>query len=187
MVEQDKQTVFKWYKSSFGKWMVAAPILAFAFSMIVVSCIEQGRVGCDRAASADISKLTACLERLFNEIQVDLNCDLELSDIISNENIAYFVGPYYGWGGTNLRCRVRLRVKDKEVWSCSKLGSLPTGNKNDRVIFRTALDDLRDLPITSAPCEGKRYGYPVYISSMIDEKECAVKEPDKAPEYPFRD
>ncbi|MEJ2716342.1 MAG: prepilin-type N-terminal cleavage/methylation domain-containing protein, partial [Deltaproteobacteria bacterium] len=124
--------------------MVVVAIIGIILAIAVPYYISYKRTACDRAANGDISKLGAAIERYGNEL-VDLNCSQE----ISINNISYLVGPYYGWGGTNRKCDVRVRVDDEsnpqEAYGCAMKGSHPEGT-NTRYVYRVTLFGGTDMP-----------------------------------------
>jgi hypothetical protein len=129
---------------------------------------------CSRAASADVAKLSAAIERLGNET-IDLNCELKPP---TGDQVPYLVGPYYGWGGTNERCQVLIRVRGDEVWSCALRGASPEGPET-RYIYRIRLDGGADLPITRGPCQGRAYGGPeqtCYTEGIV-KNDCSLRTP----------
>jgi len=154
-----------WHRSAFFKLMVVAPILAVMFSWGLVKYRDYIGGACERAAQGDLSRLGAAIERLGNEMG-DLNCPDGLKQF-SEEHISYLAGPYYGWGGTNRKCKVRIRMIGREIQGCSKRGTRPTGKKNKTYIYRISVDSGRDLKPTVGACTGKRYGYPMYTSTML--------------------
>ncbi len=159
--------------------MVVVAIIGIILAIAIPYFISYKRTACDRAASADISKLAACLERYGNEL-VDLNCD-EDDVTIDEARIANFVGPYYGWGGTNRKCDVRVTLgAAEEAWGCALKGSRPEG-PDTRYIYRARLSGGTDLPVTRLTgCEsGNTYGGPAescYTESFITTA-CATAAP----------
>ncbi len=161
--------------------MVVVAIIGIILAIAIPYFLAYKRTSCDRAASADITKLGACLERFGSEL-VDLNCT---EYVIDSRNIAYLVGPYYGWGGTNRKCDVRITLDDtstpNEAWGCSLLGSRPLGYRS-RYLYRTKVTGGVDLPASyTRSCEsGRPYGGAAadycYTESMIDSS-CAIQTP----------
>jgi len=122
--------------------MVVVAIIGIILAIAIPYYVGYKRTACDRAASADISKLGAALERMGNEI-VDLNgrFDQDLAPQIMPE-VARFVGSFYGWGGTTAKCGVEIMFDQPqangqwEVHACSVLGSRPdNANVNFRYIY----------------------------------------------------
>ncbi|MEW6348894.1 MAG: prepilin-type N-terminal cleavage/methylation domain-containing protein [Thermodesulfobacteriota bacterium] len=157
--------------------MVVVAIIGIILAIAIPYFISYKRTSCDRAASADISKLGACLERFGNEL-VDLNCP---EYVPSATNIALLVGPYYGWGGTNRKCEVRVQVDPgspiSEIWGCALNGSRP-GGAVSRYLYRTRISGGTDLPAsqTSVCHNGSQYGgrgNSCYTESMITAT-CAI-------------
>ncbi len=122
--------------------MVVVAIIGIILAIAIPYYVGYKRTACDRAASADIAKLGASIERMGNEV-VDLNgrFDQDIADVIMPE-LARFVGSYYGWGGTTSKCGVEIMFDQPqangqyEVHSCSILGSRPdTANTDFRYIY----------------------------------------------------
>ncbi len=111
--------------------MVVVAIIGIILAIAIPYYVGYKRTACDRAASADISKLGAALERMGNEI-VDLNgrFDQDLAPQIMPE-VARFVGSFYGWGGTTAKCGVQIMFNQPiangqwMVNACAVLGSRP--------------------------------------------------------------
>jgi type IV pilus assembly protein PilA len=160
--------------------MVVVAIIGIILAIAIPYFIAYKRTACDRAASADISKLSACLERFGNEL-VDLNCDDQTP---SAGQIAFFVGPYYGWGGTNRKCDIRITVNatGTEAQGCALKGSRPEGFAT-RYVYRARLTGGTDLPVTRGACAGNTYGGPAetcYTASMIG-TDCSAVTPGGVP------
>lgn len=157
--------------------MVVVAIIGIILAIAVPYYISYKRTACDRAANGDISKLGAAIERYGNEL-VDLNCSMD----ITISNIEYLVGPYYGWGGTNRKCDVRVRPDDpdnpQEAYGCAIKGSHPAGT-DTRYIYRVTLFGGTDMPATRGACSGSVYGgggNTCYTSSMIG-TDCSESTP----------
>ncbi len=159
--------------------MVVVAIIGVILAIAIPYFIAYKRTACDRAASANINEAGACLERFRNEL-VDLNCsDFDLKP----PNISLLVGPYYGWGGSNRKCQVRIQADPgnpiTEVWGCALNGSRPAG-PDTRYLYRTRISGGTDLPVsvTSVCHLGSQYGgngSSCYTESMIDTSSCNVK------------
>jgi prepilin-type N-terminal cleavage/methylation domain-containing protein len=138
--------------------MVVVAIIGIILAIAIPYYVSYKRTACDRAASGDISKLGASLERWGNEL-VDMNC-AELSTYVEDPlfNMQYLVGPYYGWGGTNRKCAVLVSADvaaggTKEAWACAGAGSHPSGTVvGGRYIYRVGLVGGTDMPTTTAVC-----------------------------------
>ncbi len=74
--------------------MVVVAIIGIILAIAIPYYVSYKRTACDRAATGDISKMGAAIERFGNEL-VDLNCP-DMVNIVGNINLAWFVGPYYG-------------------------------------------------------------------------------------------
>ncbi len=152
--------------------MVVVAIMGIILAIAVPYFISYKRTACDRAVAANISEVSACLERFGNEL-VDLNC----TDYApSAANISLLVGPYYGWKGSQRKCEVRVMVDAgspiTEIWGCAINGSHP-GGPTTRYLYRSRIAGGTDLPVsqTSTCHDGSVYGgrgNSCYTESMID-------------------
>jgi prepilin-type N-terminal cleavage/methylation domain-containing protein len=164
--------------------MVVVAIIGIILAIAVPYYVSYKRTACDRAATGDISKLGAALERFGNEL-VDMNCpDLGIQG--QSVNLSWLVGPYYGWGGTNRKCNVLVRRSNAntEVWACAEKGSHPTEVAGQRYVYRVILGGGTDLPVTREVCDtgGATFyggtGATCYTSSMLTSTTtCAPTEP----------
>ncbi len=158
--------------------MVVVAIIGIILAIAVPYYVSYKRTACDRAATGDISKLGASLERFGNEL-VDLNCP-DLGVAAEDIQLSFLVGPYYGWGGTNRKCDVRVRRSGENVHACATKGSHPDGDNADfRYVYRVILGGGTDLPVIRALCDGTAFGGGgelCYTSSMIDTS-CATITP----------
>lgn len=152
--------------------MVVVAIIGIILAIAIPYYVSYKRTACDRAATGDISKLGASIERFGNEL-VDLNCP-DMVNLITSVDIAYFVGPYYGWGGTNRKCDVRVTADGttQEVTACALNGSRPTG-ATSRYLYRIGLVGGTDLPAQQGTCPDTwrvfgGAGQTCYTTSMID-------------------
>ncbi|MGO9566075.1 MAG: Tfp pilus assembly protein FimT/FimU [Desulfomonilaceae bacterium] len=161
--------------------MVVVAIIGIILAIAIPYYVSYKRTACDRAATGDISKMGAAIERFGNEL-VDLNCP-DMVNVVGTINIAWFVGPYYGWGGTNRKCDVRVTATtDQEVWACAMNGSHPTTDASARYIYRIGMVGGTDLPAQTNPCDT---GWPYYggmgatcfTSSMITTSSCTPSAP----------
>jgi prepilin-type N-terminal cleavage/methylation domain-containing protein len=151
--------------------MVVVAIIGIILAIAIPYYVSYKRTACDRAATGDISKLGAAIERFGNEL-VDLNCS-DMVNFVTNIDIAHFVGPYYGWGGTNVKCDVRVSTNTttQEVSACAMNGAHPTATPGERYVYRIGIVGGTDLPATRLDCQGTVYGGAAgtcYTSSMID-------------------
>jgi len=160
--------------------MVVVAIIGIILAIAIPYYVSYKRTACDRAATGDISKLGASIERFGNEL-VDLNCP-DMVNLITSINIAWFVGPYYGWGGTNRKCNVLVTTvqNNQEVTACAGNGSHPTATGTDRYIYRIGMVGGTDMPAQTGACNGTNYGGPgstCYTSSMISTSTCTPSAP----------
>jgi prepilin-type N-terminal cleavage/methylation domain-containing protein len=159
--------------------MVVVAIIGIILAIAIPYYVSYKRTACDRAATGDISKLGASIERFGNEL-VDLNCS-DMVNFISSIDVAWFVGPYYGWGGTNRKCDVRVSqdIANQEVSACAMNGAHPTATAGDRYVYRIGMVGGTDLPAVQSACVGTGYGGPgflCYTSSMVSSG-CGIAEP----------
>jgi type IV pilus assembly protein PilA len=162
--------------------MVVVAIIGIILAIAIPYYVSYKRTACDRAASGDISKLGAAVQRMGNEL-VDLNCtSLEDFLAISNFNISYLVGPYYGWGGTSKKCGVLVtrNPSTPDLQACALKGSHPGGTAS-RYIYRQSLGGGTDLPAITGPCAtGQEYGgrgATCYTTSMVNTSDCTFQSP----------
>jgi prepilin-type N-terminal cleavage/methylation domain-containing protein len=159
--------------------MVVVAIIGIILAIAIPYYVSYKRTSCDRAASGDISRLGAAVERLGNEL-VDLNCSaLEVFLSLPAFDISYLVGPYYGWGGSSRKCLVLITrdLSNPELQSCAMKGSLP-GGPGTRYIYRQTLGGGTDLPAVTGACVGLEFGGPMqmcYTESLVDTITCGVK------------
>jgi prepilin-type N-terminal cleavage/methylation domain-containing protein len=161
--------------------MVVVAIIGIILAIAIPYYVSYKRTACDRAATGDISKLGASIERFGNEL-VDLNCP-DMSNLVTTIQIAWFVGPYYGWGGTNRKCDVRVStdLTAQSFTACALNGSRPT-DASTRYLYQVGIVGGSDLPAsTIANCEaGLPYGGrggTCYTTSMISTSSCTPTAP----------
>lgn len=133
--------------------MAGIALSVVVFAVLYVKDLQ--RKNCDRAAKRDITKISACLERLNNEL-VDLGCESKWE--FEKKQLAFLVGPYYGWGGTNHKCKVKIRVENEEVWGCSLKGTNQGDDGDKRLIYRAKFKGGEELTPTMGSCFGQAYG-----------------------------
>jgi len=113
------------------------------------------REECDTAAHADTGKLSAAIQRLGNEA-IDLNMDWDVRcSKITNTQLPWFAGTFYGFKGTNAKCAVRVYVDSKagEVRGFAYRGSQPLGI-DSRYVYRFTLCGGTDLGLTQMAVTG---------------------------------
>jgi len=160
--------------------MVVIAIVGVILAVAVPYYVSYKRTACDRAASGDLSKLGASLERFGNEL-VDLNCS-DISIVEGAVQLSWLVGPYYGWSGTSRKCNVLARRSSGgEVYGCAEKGSRPSGtDPTFRYIYRVRLSGGTDLPVIVGACSGESYGghnATCYTSSMLTGTSCVPTTP----------
>jgi Tfp pilus assembly major pilin PilA len=139
--------------------MVVVAIIGIILAIAVPYYISYKRTSCDRAANADLSKLGAGLERLGNEL-VDMNCDFNPAAAGTDLDLEWLMGPYYGWGGTNVKCQTVVTKVDTstagnpnwEAWGCAVRGSHPTQDPDERFTYRVSLFGGTDYPAIWGLC-----------------------------------
>ncbi|MGB6068465.1 MAG: prepilin-type N-terminal cleavage/methylation domain-containing protein [Desulfomonilaceae bacterium] len=169
--------------------MVVVAIIGIILAIAIPYYVSYKRTACDRAASADVTKLGASMERFGNEL-VDLNCQ-DMATILSTASnvpvmMGWLLGPYYGWGGTNRKCDVRLTVLagNQVAQACPMQGSHPTATAGDRYLYQVGLVGGTDLPAITGPCTADMPSYgkggmysTCYTSSMVTTASCSPSSP----------
>lgn len=136
--------------------MVVVAIIGIILAIAIPYYISYKRTSCDRAADADIRKLSAGVERLGNEL-VDLNLkfdtDTTALQMYQQNLLQYMVGPYYGFRGGSIKCEVLIRLFNEAgtsrytIEGCSMKGSHPAGTTT-RYLYRAPVAGGGDLPTT---------------------------------------
>jgi len=87
--------------------MVVVAIIGIILAVAIPYYVGYKRTACDGAAASDIAKLAASFERFGVElVGWNLKFNEEVAqDLIANNALKYYVGPYYGWGGATAKCR----------------------------------------------------------------------------------
>ncbi|MFH1115075.1 MAG: prepilin-type N-terminal cleavage/methylation domain-containing protein [Pseudomonadota bacterium] len=184
--------------------MVVVAIVGIILAVAVPYYISYKRASCDRAASSDIAKLHASVERLGVElVDLDQKFDEEFAAQIFRQNaVKYLVGPYYGWRGGTVKCQVLVKMEQlNSRWimtACALKGSHP--RLDQRYVYRVPVvggGDLGALPLPCGPDEGNgqagswnTYPYPspyssgiCYTESLVDTNAGALVIGDV---FPFR-
>jgi type IV pilus assembly protein PilA len=145
--------------------MVVVAVIGIILAITIPYYTAYKRTACDRAATGDLSRISACYERLSNEM-VDFGCgDGPPPDL------SCFVGPYYGWGGTTRKCNVLISAdwRNNVFYACALKGGRPAG-PTSRYIYRQTLGGGTDLGAVTGSCVGSEYGgpgYSCYTQSMV--------------------
>ncbi|MEW6114075.1 MAG: prepilin-type N-terminal cleavage/methylation domain-containing protein [Thermodesulfobacteriota bacterium] len=135
--------------------MVVVAIIGIILAIAIPYYIAYKRTACDRAANADTTRVGAGLERLGNEL-VDLNRNWDaIASTMSDTQLPWFAGTYYGWGGPNAKCDVHVYVDtaNLEVRGWAGRGSRPAGMAT-RYVYRVTLVGGTDMPATSLDVSG---------------------------------
>jgi hypothetical protein len=83
----------------------------------------------------------------------------ELVESLSEEQLNYLVGNRnYGFFLPDKRCKILVRKVGNEWWCCSRWGTRPRKNSDERHIYRVTSEGQR-LPRITGICEGREYGY----------------------------
>ncbi|MEW6530843.1 MAG: prepilin-type N-terminal cleavage/methylation domain-containing protein [Thermodesulfobacteriota bacterium] len=151
--------------------MVVVAIIGIILAIAIPYYIAYKRTACDRAANADTTRIGAGLERLGNEL-VDLNFNWDaIASSMTDTQLPWFAGTYYGWGGPNAKCDVHVFVDaaNLEVRGWAGRGSRPAG-PTTRYVYRVTLVGGTDMPATTvtAPSGGLGPVTTCYSSSMVD-------------------
>ncbi len=171
--------------------MVVAAVMGIILAVAVPAYIAYKRSACDSAVQRDLANISASVERLRQE-STARNCGFEV--LGKAFDIGWLAGPFYGWSGTGRNCDVRIRRGAEpfstEVWGCARNGSRPTGDPNERYIFRLSLTGGADLPAARGDCSGPEWrqyggeGKPCYGSTMFTGQSCTPSEPTEKANCP---
>jgi prepilin-type N-terminal cleavage/methylation domain-containing protein len=156
--------------------MVVVAIIGIIIAIAVPYYVGYKRGTCDQAAAADISKLGASIERFGAELTQLRAPDVSEMAAKTEFKMAYLVGPYYGWGGTNDSCKVKanFNATDNVFEAAAEKGSKP--DKTDatkRYTYKVSLLGGAPLAPTVGVIGSDWTGYGgagqlCYTSSMID-------------------
>jgi len=135
--------------------MVVVAILGIIMAIGIPYYNAYKRSTCDRAATADILRLAAAGGRMGSEL-VDLNMNFQSAMNLTNFNVLFFKGDFYGWHGTNNKCQVMMAwsATNMEAYACAWKGSVPTGagTPNDRYIYVSKIEGGRDAVAQVGNC-----------------------------------
>jgi prepilin-type N-terminal cleavage/methylation domain-containing protein len=134
--------------------MVVVAIIGIILAIAIPYYVSYKRTSCDRAASADIGKAAATLERLGNEL-VDLNLKFDNDaagfQLYTEDLLQYLVGPYYGFRGGTAKCDVLMMISAEQnryiLQGYATKGSHPAGQYT-RYVYRAPVAGGGDLPAT---------------------------------------
>ena len=164
--------------------MVVAAVMGIILAVAVPAYIAYRRSACDSAVQRDLVNISASVERLRQE-STARNCGFDVLGRVFD--IGWLAGSFYGWSGTGRNCDVRIRRGPEpfstEVWGCARNGSRPTGDPNERYIFRLSLTGGADLSAARGDCSGAEWlqyggeGKPCYGSTMFTGQTCTPSEP----------
>ncbi|MEW6349293.1 MAG: hypothetical protein AB1646_09535 [Thermodesulfobacteriota bacterium] len=143
--------------------------------------VAKKRTRCDRAAVWDLNRLANALEGLRQEAPAGTAPWEKLDE----HSLRYLVGPFYGWGGTNRKCDVRIRILRGrgEIQACALKGSTSHEGYGTRYLYRVKLSDGTELPTTCGPCAGAAYGGPgatCHAETMLN-PDGTLRQPPGAP------
>ena len=101
--------------------MVAGAIIAIVLALAVPFYSAYKRGSCDRMAQQDLASLRSAV---YNYINDPANKNHELP-----RNLGDLAGEYYGWGGTNNKCGVRVYYypSSQSICAVAMKGSRPRG------------------------------------------------------------
>jgi hypothetical protein len=187
-------TEFLWYKTTFGRLMLAGPFMSLVIPAGLIWIEKTAEHSCDRDAEDVLRKTFASLVRLSGEAR-DCGCTSIWPDL-SEEQLKFMAGPYYGWSGTTGkgRCGILLSFNGQEIRVCAMRGTHPTENPKDRHIFSALRPPWNAEPEKASPairsavgtCTGKAYGYgktssekdaPYYVETMLESASCTFRVP----------
>jgi hypothetical protein len=181
---QEVKTEFTWYKTTFGKLLIAGPLVTITIFVLLMFLGEKKMKECDAAAADDIRRLHAAIGRLAEEAK-DHSCDpADIVKGLSGDQLKYIPGPYYGWRGTHPRCKVLVRIEGNELRGCAVRGSRPNVDREKRLIYRVPLLGDGVLSPTEGLCTGRQYGFfpdHLYFASMLETtgEKCVLREPEE--------
>ena len=146
--------------------MVVVAIIGIILAIAIPYYVSYKRTACDRAATGDISKLGASIERFGNEL-VDLNCSDMVNLLPALTLRTLWVLTTGGAAPTpSVTCWCTTDAATQEVTACAMNGTHPTATAGDRYIYRIGMVGGTDLPATMWACDGTSYGGALVIATL---------------------
>lgn len=153
--------------------MVVVAIIGIILAIAIPYFIGYKRSTCDKAAAADVAKLGASMQRFGQEL-IDMNCQLEMSNLGDQINMAWVVGPYYGFSGTNEKCETMIAVANTsaagdswEMWGCAVKGSHPSSDGLVRWVYRQPLMGGKDKQAVWGLCNTTGIAPSIHADSPV--------------------
>jgi hypothetical protein len=133
-----------------GGLLLLVAVTGIVAAVAIPYYVSYKRTACDRAASKDITMLSAAVQRLGHET-ADLGQvwdENTVNEIAEADALKYLVGPYYGWGGSTKKCGTCVRMtKENNKWiieGVSLKGAHPQG-VSSRYVYRIEAQTGKDV------------------------------------------